>query len=171
MKMFRGDVLKKLIGPLGKGELWKVPSLRFASRRVSTLKEKIELAKAARSSMGLVPKPLDAEETDELVTLLAKPPLDEKDYLLDLLVNRVPPGVDEAAYVKGAFLTAIANGDAESPIVSPKYAVELLGTMQGGYNLSPLVELLDHPNFGEVAEGTKQYSTYVRIVLRCRGQG
>ena len=151
MRMFRGNVLKKLTGLLNGKKLWKAPSPRFTSRSISTLKEKIEFAKASRASMGLVPKPLDAEETSELVALLANPPADEKEYLLDLLVNRVPPGVDEAAYVKGAFLSAVAKGDATSPIVSPKYAAELLGTMQGGYNIEPLVELLDHPNLGEVA--------------------
>ena len=121
------------------------------NRKLSSLKTAYEGAKAERALQGIVPKPLDVEGTTQLVELLKNPPADEKQFLLDLLVNRVPPGVDEAAYVKAAFLAAVAKGEASSPIVSPEYAVELLSTMQGGYNIVTLVELLDHPKLASKA--------------------
>lgn len=98
-----------------------------------------------REASGLVPQPLTAEWTSQLVELIKSPIKGEEGYLLDLLANRVPAGVDEAAYVKAGFLAAIAKGEAHSPILSAENAVELLGTMLGGYNVSPLVDLLDHP--------------------------
>ncbi len=96
-----------------------------------------------RAAEGVVPKPLDAEQVAGLVELLKNPPQGEEDFLLDLLENRIPPGVDEAAYVKAGFLTAVAKGEVSSPLVSREKAAQLLGTMQGGYNIAPLVDLLD----------------------------
>ncbi|PKH05071.1 bifunctional aconitate hydratase 2/2-methylisocitrate dehydratase [Moritella sp. Urea-trap-13] len=96
-----------------------------------------------RAADGVVPKPLDAEQVAGLVELVKAPIAGEEEVILDLLTNRVPPGVDEAAYVKAGFLTAIVKGDATSPILSAERATELLGTMQGGYNIETLVELLD----------------------------
>ncbi|MFT5806684.1 MAG: aconitate hydratase 2/2-methylisocitrate dehydratase [Moritella dasanensis] len=96
-----------------------------------------------RAADGVVPKPLDAEQVAGLVELVKAPIAGEEEFILDLLTNRVPPGVDEAAYVKAGFLTAIVKGDATSPILSAERATELLGTMQGGYNIETLVELLD----------------------------
>ncbi|MBB3188998.1 bifunctional aconitate hydratase 2/2-methylisocitrate dehydratase [Halomonas cerina] len=96
-----------------------------------------------RAQAGVPPKPLNAEQTAALVELLKNPPAGEEEVILDLLTNRVPPGVDEAAYVKAGFLTAIAKGEAESPLIDRVHAVKLLGTMQGGYNIASLVELLD----------------------------
>ncbi len=104
-----------------------------------------------RASQGVVPKPLDVKQTTELVTLLKNPPKDEESFLIDLLANRIPPGVDEAAYVKAAFLTAISKNETTSPLITPEYATELLGTMQGGYNINTLVELLDSPKLGSIA--------------------
>jgi len=107
--------------------------------------------------MGIVPNPLDPARTSALVKLLEEPPKEEEAELLDLLSNRVPPGVDESAYVKAGFLSAITKGTATSPVVSPKHATELLGTMQGGYNIGTLVELLDVPELAETAgEGLKK---------------
>jgi aconitate hydratase 2/2-methylisocitrate dehydratase len=106
---------------------------------------------AERSEEGLIPKPLTAEWTQGLVGLLQNPPSGEDAFLLDLLENRIPAGVDEAAYVKAGFLAAVAKGEASSPILSPKRATELLGTMLGGYNVAPLIELLEHPELGETA--------------------
>ena len=97
---------------------------------------------AERSSLGIPPLPLSAEQASDLCALLKNPPAGEEKTLLDLLVNRIPPGVDQAAYVKAGFLTAIAKGETTSPLVSPLYAVELLGTMMGGYNVSSLIALL-----------------------------
>ena len=85
---------------------------------------------AERAAEGIVPKPLDATQMAALVELLKNPPKGEEEFLLDLLINRVPPGVDEAAYVKAGFLAAIAKGEATSPLVTPEKAIELLGTMQ-----------------------------------------
>ena len=96
-----------------------------------------------RAADGVVPKPLDAEQVAGLVALVKAPIAGEEEFILDLLTNRVPPGVDEAAYVKAGFLTAVAKGEASSPILSAVRATELLGTMQGGYNIETLVELLD----------------------------
>ena len=98
---------------------------------------------AERAELGIVPLPLFAQQVAELVELLKKPPAGEEEFLLDLISNRVPPGVDEAAYVKAGFLSAIARGEAQSPLIDRGKAVELLGTMLGGYNVSTLVELLD----------------------------
>ncbi|WP_368165733.1 bifunctional aconitate hydratase 2/2-methylisocitrate dehydratase [Aeromonas sp. R9-1] len=96
-----------------------------------------------RAAEGVVPKPLDAEQVAALVELLKNPPAGEESFLKELLSDRVPPGVDEAAYVKAGFLTAVAKGEASSPILSREEAVTLLGTMQGGYNIQPLIDLLD----------------------------
>ena len=96
-----------------------------------------------RAAQGVVPQPLNAEQTAGLVELLKNPPAGEQDFLLDLITNRVPAGVDEAAYVKAGFLSAIAKGEATSPLIDKAHAVKLLGTMQGGYNIETLVSLLD----------------------------
>ncbi len=106
---------------------------------------------AERAAEGIVPKPLDATQMAALVELLKNPPAGEEAFLLDLLTNRVPPGVDEAAYVKAGFLAAVAKGEATSPLVTPEKAVELLGTMQGGYNIHPLVEALDNDKLAPIA--------------------
>ncbi|WP_413741543.1 bifunctional aconitate hydratase 2/2-methylisocitrate dehydratase [Sodalis sp. RH15] len=98
---------------------------------------------AERTAQGIVPKPLDAVQMAALIELLKNPPTGEEAFLLDLVSNRVPPGVDEAAYVKAGFLAAVVKGEAVSPLISPEKAVELLGTMQGGYNIQPLVDALD----------------------------
>lgn len=96
-----------------------------------------------RAAQGVVPKPLDAQQTTELIELIKNPPAGEDEFILDLLVNRVPPGVDDAAYVKAGFLAAVAKGEASSPLITKEYAAELLGTMLGGYNIAPMIELLD----------------------------
>lgn len=104
-----------------------------------------------RAALGIVPQPLNAEQTAGLVELLKNPPAGEEAFLVDLITNRVPPGVDEAAYVKAAFLSAVAKGEAKSPLIDRKHATELLGTMQGGYNIETLVALLDDAELGAVA--------------------
>ncbi|EIJ0982354.1 bifunctional aconitate hydratase 2/2-methylisocitrate dehydratase [Vibrio vulnificus] len=104
-----------------------------------------------RAAEGVVPKPLDAEQVAGLVELLKNPPQGEEEFLLDLLENRIPPGVDEAAYVKASFLAAITRGEASSPLVSREHAAKLLGTMQGGYNIEPLVALLDEEALAPIA--------------------
>ncbi|MGZ8271229.1 MAG: bifunctional aconitate hydratase 2/2-methylisocitrate dehydratase, partial [Methylophilus sp.] len=98
-----------------------------------------------RAAQNLPPLPLTAEQVASLIELLKAPPAGQDSLLLDLLENRTPAGVDQAAYVKAAFLSDIAKGKASSPLVSAEHAVELLGTMLGGYNVLALVELLDTP--------------------------
>jgi hypothetical protein len=102
-----------------------------------------------REQVGIVPKPLDAAQTAALVEQL-KQPEDPPEFLLELLKERVPPGVDEAAYVKASFLAALVQGDVKSPLVDAKEAMRLLGTMQGGYNVAALVEGLELD--GELAQ-------------------
>ncbi|ARP37363.1 bifunctional aconitate hydratase 2/2-methylisocitrate dehydratase [Vibrio syngnathi] len=104
-----------------------------------------------RAAEGVVPRPLDAEQVAGLVELLKNPPQGEEEYLLDLLENRIPPGVDEAAYVKAGFLTAITKGEVTSPLVSKAKAAQLLGTMQGGYNIESLVSLLEDAELAPIA--------------------
>ncbi|HIK29864.1 MAG TPA: bifunctional aconitate hydratase 2/2-methylisocitrate dehydratase [Oscillatoriales cyanobacterium M4454_W2019_049] len=97
---------------------------------------------AEREALGIPPLPLDAKATSQLCELLKAPPAGEEEFLLHLLRDRIPPGVDQAAYVKASFLTSIAKAETTSPLVSPLEAVELLGTMMGGYNVGSLIDLL-----------------------------
>ena len=95
-----------------------------------------------RADLNVPPLPLDADQTSALCELLKAPPAGEEAFLMTLLCDRISPGVDPASYVKASFLTAIAKGETTSPLVSPKKAVELLGTMLGGYNVVSLIALL-----------------------------
>ncbi|MGI2854820.1 bifunctional aconitate hydratase 2/2-methylisocitrate dehydratase [Shewanella algae] len=104
-----------------------------------------------RAAEGVVPKPLDAHQVAELVELVKNPPAGEEEFILNLLENRIPPGVDEAAYVKAGFLDAVAKGEVKSPILSAERALELLGTMQGGYNIEPLIRQLDNEQMAPLA--------------------
>ena len=104
-----------------------------------------------RAADGLPPLPLDARQVADLVEMIKNPPSGEEAYLLDLLVNRVPPGVDQAAYVKAAFLADVAHGNTECSLIDRKRATELLGTMLGGYNIQPLIECLDDEVTAEAA--------------------
>lgn len=104
-----------------------------------------------RAAEGVVAQPLNAEQVAALIELLKTPPQGEEAALLDLLENRIPPGVDEAAYVKAGFLAAITTGEAQSPLVSKAKAAQLLGTMQGGYNIEPLISLLDDAELAPIA--------------------
>ncbi|OGT33243.1 MAG: bifunctional aconitate hydratase 2/2-methylisocitrate dehydratase [Gammaproteobacteria bacterium RBG_16_51_14] len=97
-----------------------------------------------RANLGVVPKPLNAEQTAVLIELLKTPPAGEEEFILDLITNRVPAGVDQAAYVKAGFLAAITRDEVTSPLIDKIRAVELLGTMLGGYNIGPLIACLDN---------------------------
>nr|WP_143413747.1 bifunctional aconitate hydratase 2/2-methylisocitrate dehydratase [Haemophilus paracuniculus] len=139
---------------------------------------------AQRAEQGVVPLPLNAEQTAQLVELLKQPVAGEEDFLLELFEQRIPAGVDEAAYVKASFLSALAFGETQSPLISPQRAVELLGTMQGGYNIEPLIKALDNPdlaplavkalsftllmfdNFYDVAQKAKAGNQYAQQVLQ-----
>ncbi|MBT7334629.1 MAG: aconitate hydratase B, partial [Gammaproteobacteria bacterium] len=89
---------------------------------------------AERAAQGIPPLPLNAEQVGELVELLKAPPAGEADFLLDLLTQRVPPGVDDAAYVKAAFLADVVKGETVCELIDQSHAISLLGTMLGGYN-------------------------------------
>lgn len=104
-----------------------------------------------RKKLGVVPKPLTADEVIELTNILQNPPQDKATELVDLLENRIPPGVDEAAEVKANFLAAIARGEKTSPVVSKERAVELLGTMLGGFNVAPLISFLEDTKLAPIA--------------------
>lgn len=104
-----------------------------------------------RATEGVPAQPLSAEQTAALVELLKNPPAGEESFLLELLEQRVPAGVDDAAYVKAAFLAAVAKGEARSPLVSAEHAIKLLGTMLGGYNIQPMIDALDDPTLAPIA--------------------
>jgi len=137
-----------------------------------------------RAALGIVPKPLDAEQTRQLIELLKNPVTGKESELLSLFENRVPAGVDDAAKVKAEFLAKIVNGQESSPLISAEHAVELLGTMSGGYNVQPLIDLLDNDrlaplaakalsftllifdNFNAVAEKAQKGNVFAKQVLQ-----
>ncbi|TDR33045.1 bifunctional aconitate hydratase 2/2-methylisocitrate dehydratase [Hydromonas duriensis] len=106
---------------------------------------------AERAALGIPPLPLSAAQTGELIELLKNPPAGEETFLVDLITHRVPAGVDAAAKVKASYLAAVAHGTEKSPLISREKATELLGTMLGGYNISPMVDLLDDALVGGIA--------------------
>jgi aconitate hydratase 2/2-methylisocitrate dehydratase len=113
---------------------------------------------AERAALGIPPLPLNAQQTADLIELIKNPPAGEDpQFLLDLLTHRVPPGVDDAAKVKASFLAAVAHGDISVGLISRAKATELLGTMVGGYNVKPLIDLLDDAEVAPIAaEGLKK---------------
>jgi aconitate hydratase 2/2-methylisocitrate dehydratase len=144
---------------------------------------------AERAALGIPPKPLSPEQVAELVELLKNPPQGEEQTLVELLADRVPPGVDEAAYVKAGFLTALVKGETSSPLIDKKHAIKLLGNMHGGYNIEALVELLDSAelapfaaeelkhtllmfdSFHDVEERAKNGNTYAQDVIKSWAEG
>ncbi|MBK7206373.1 MAG: bifunctional aconitate hydratase 2/2-methylisocitrate dehydratase [Thermomonas sp.] len=116
---------------------------------------------AERAALGIPPLPLDAQQTAQVIELLKNPPAGEEQFLLDLIVNRVPAGVDDAAKVKAAYLAALAFGSETNPLIPRARATELLGTMLGGYNVAPLVQLLDDAEVGGVAADALKHTLLV----------
>ncbi len=106
---------------------------------------------AERAALGIPPLPLDPQQTAQVIDLLKNPPAGEEQFLLDLIVNRVPAGVDDAAKVKASYLAALAFGSETNALISRERATELLGTMLGGYNVAPLIQLLDDAQVGAIA--------------------
>ena len=106
---------------------------------------------AERAALGIPPLPLTAQQTGQVIELLKNPPAGEEATLVDLIVNRVPAGVDDAAKVKASYLAAVAHGTEKCTMISREKATELLGTMLGGYNIAPLVDLLDDATVGGIA--------------------
>ena len=113
---------------------------------------------AERAALGIPPLPLTAQQTAEVIELLKNPPAGEEQFLLDLITNRVPAGVDDAAKVKASYLAAIAHGTEKNALISRARATELLGTMLGGYNIHPLIELLDDAEVGTVAANALKHT-------------
>ena len=112
---------------------------------------------AERAELGIPPLPLSAVQTADVIELIKNPPAGHGDDLVTLLTYRVPPGVDDAAKVKASFLSAVAHGDIKVALINKAKATELLGTMVGGYNVKPLIDLLDDKEVGMVAaEGLKK---------------
>ncbi len=112
---------------------------------------------AERAALGIPPLPLSAQQTAELIELLKSPPKGEEATLVDLITHRVPAGVDDAAKVKASYLAAVAHGTEKCALIDRARATELLGTMLGGYNISPMVELLDDAAVAsQAAEGLKK---------------
>ncbi len=112
---------------------------------------------AERAALGIPPLPLDAKQVAALIELIKNPGSEDTAFLMDLLTHRVPPGVDDAAKVKASFLAAVAHGELAVALISKAKATELLGTMVGGYNVHPLIELLDDAAVaGVAAEGLKK---------------
>ena len=103
---------------------------------------------ADRAAQNIPPAPLSPEQVADLVELLKSPPAGEEAFLVELLTERVPPGVDEAAYVKAGFLSALAKAEARCDLIDREHAIRLLGDMHGGYNIATLVGLLDDEAFG-----------------------
>ena len=125
------------------------PQLLTSSRNImlKNYKEHVE----ERLQEGIPPLPLNAEQVSGLVELLKAPPAGEEDFILDLITNRTPAGVDPAAYVKAAFLTDVAKGATSSPLIDKQLATKLLGTMLGGYNVESLIGLLEDDAVGGLA--------------------
>ena len=125
------------------------PQLLTSSRNImlKNYKEHVE----ERLQEGIPPLPLNAEQVSELVELLKAPPAGEEDFILDLITNRTPAGVDPAAYIKAAFLTDVAKGATSSPLIDKQLATKLLGTMLGGYNVESLIGLLEDDAVGGLA--------------------
>ncbi len=112
---------------------------------------------AERAALGIPPLPLSAKQTGELIELLKNPPAGEEATLVDLITHRVPAGVDDAAKVKASYLAAVAHGTEKCPLITRQRATQLLGTMLGGYNISPMIDLLDDAAVAaEAAEGLKK---------------
>ncbi|MDC3015203.1 bifunctional aconitate hydratase 2/2-methylisocitrate dehydratase [Luminiphilus sp.] len=116
---------------------------------------------AERAAQQIPPAPLSPEQVSGLVDLLKTPPAGEEDFLVELLTERVPPGVDEAAYVKAGFLAAVATGETSCPLIDRQHAIRLLGDMHGGYNISTLIGLLDDAELGVAAADELKHTLLV----------
>ncbi|MEY3755211.1 MAG: hypothetical protein RLY27_1828, partial [Pseudomonadota bacterium] len=106
---------------------------------------------AERAALGIPPVPLSPQQTTALVELLKNPPPGEEAALVEMITHRVPAGVDDAAKIKAEFLAKITTGQEKSALLSPMKATELLGTMLGGYNIKPLIDLLNEPSCAPTA--------------------
>ena len=147
--------------------------MRFTQARpiftIGYMVESNEIAEPSRADLGIPPLPLTANQTSLLIEALEDGETADAPILVDTLANRIPPGVDDSARLKAAFLGRVALGESPCP-VSPSQAVALLGTMLGGYNVEPLVNLLGRPCTGSRGRRTAGFDTArVRRVPRSRG--
>ena len=122
---------------------------------------------AERAALGIPPLALDAKQVADLIELIKNPPKGEEEFLMDLLTHRVPPGVDDAAKVKASFLAAVAHGDVKVALISKAKATELLGTMVGGYNVKPLIDLLDDAEVVGVAADALNQDEFAIVTSHC----
>jgi aconitate hydratase 2/2-methylisocitrate dehydratase len=113
---------------------------------------------AERAALGIPPLPLSVKQTADVIELLKNPPAGEAEFLVDLITNRVPAGVDDAAKVKASYLAAVAFGSEKCALITRERATELLGTMLGGYNIHPLVDLLDDAQVGAIAANALKHT-------------
>src|SRR5690606_19957556 len=133
------------------------PDFRLSDLLESSMLEQYRQHVAERAALGIPPLPLSAQQTADVIELLKSPPAGQEQFLLDLLTHRVPAGVDEAAKVKASYLAALAFGSEGNALISRERATELLGTMLGGYNVQPLIDLLDDDALGPIAaDGLKK---------------
>ena len=132
-------------------------------KKLETLLKEYADHVAARATKGIPPLPLNAEQTNCITQLLEQDSDFESNYLLDLLINRVPPGVDEAAYVKASWLTAIVHGEKHSKYIDSKKAIQLLGTMIGGYNVNSLIEILKGKNSALAKEAAQVLKNIILV--------
>lgn len=120
-------------------------------RNISNLKKNLEVSINERLSQNIEPKILDYDEVKQLCENIKKPEKDEKDFLMYQFENRISPGVDETSHLKASFLNSICIGETNCDLIDKQKAIQLLGTMQGGYNIEPLINMLDSEEFGNYA--------------------
>ena len=128
--------------------------------------EQYQQAAAGRKDQGLPPLPLDRQQTEDLCRLLENPPAGSESLLLELIENRVPPGVDPAAEIKAGFLNRLARQDAHSPLIDVEKAVALLGTMLGGYNIQYLLAFLNHDRLAPLAAAQLEHTIFIAEAYR-----
>src|SRR5690606_6010826 len=132
------------------------PDFRLSDLLESSMLQAYRQHAAERAALGIPPLPLDAQQVADVIELLKSPPAGEEQFLLDLLTNRVPAGVDEAAKVKASYLAALAFGSEKNALISRGRATEMLATMPGASNVAPRIDLLDDEALGPIpADGHK----------------
>jgi aconitate hydratase 2/2-methylisocitrate dehydratase len=166
------------------GHTTMIPQRFFSTDVTNTFISDYEMHVRERDALKIAPKPLSAKQVALLTKLLESPPDGQSSFLLELFENRIPPGVDEAAYVKANWLASLLEGKVASSIIDRKKAVQILGTMQGGYNIAPLISVLDDESlapeavsalshtllmfdsFHDVEERAKNGNTYAETILK-----
>ncbi len=131
------------------------------NKKLNIMLKKYLQHKSEREKSGIPPLPLNSEQTAEVCRLLENPPAGEENFLINLFTERISPGVDPAAKVKAEFLHKIIKGEKKSPLISDIKAVEILGTMLGGYNVAPLIDTLNNEKLADNAVKALGQTTFV----------